>query len=277
MPLFWVPAISGVTEEFSPECPGASVLLGAEGGLGDALSTHNLHLCGPCSSVLDVAMHLAQSGRLMVWDSVLASSQWAGRGQLRRSWISEPGNLFTAWRLPVPPPAWGGLLSVLAGWVLCTALREGGVEAQVKWPNDILVAGRKVGGILLEEREDILLAGVGLNLVSHPEERDLRKDRACPAGALTDLWPGEPLFRRWLRLVNSAQLRYRAALSESTPAEFSRSIEPMLAYLGTAVHVGDHRSLVRGLYMGLCPDGGIVLRTDEGKRVLHSGSLGPEE
>ena len=85
MPLFWVPAISGVTEEFSPECPGASVLLGAEGGLGDALSTHNLHLCGPCSSVLDVAMHLAQSGRLMVWDSVLASSQWAGRGQLQRS------------------------------------------------------------------------------------------------------------------------------------------------------------------------------------------------
>ena len=45
MPLFWVPAISGVTEEFSPECPGASILLGAEGGLGDTLSTHNLHLC----------------------------------------------------------------------------------------------------------------------------------------------------------------------------------------------------------------------------------------
>ena len=50
---------------------------------------------------------------------------------------------------------------MLAGWVLCTALREGGVEAQVKWPNDILVAGRKMGGILLEKREDILLAGVG--------------------------------------------------------------------------------------------------------------------
>lgn len=274
MPLFWVPAIAGVTDGLAPEDSAAAALLGGERFF--TPFAHNLHLCGPCSSVLDVAAHLARNGRLRVWDSVLAASQWAGRGQLRRAWISEPGNLFAAWRLPAPSPDWGGLLSVLVGWALCMGLREKGVEARVKWPNDILVEGRKVGGILLEEREDVFLAGVGLNLASHPGDGEL-EERDFPAGSLAAFLPETPLFRRWLCLVNSAQLRYRSALSESTPAEFSRSIEPVLACLGVRVRIGDHRSSVCGVYTGLSAGGGIVLRTDGGERIMHSGSLRPVE
>lgn len=277
MPLFWTDAISGVTEDFSPEHPDAAVLLGSMDYPETFAFSHGLHLCGPCSSALDVAMYLAQNGRLAVWDSVLAVSQWAGRGQLRRAWVSEPGNLFAAWRLPTPSAAWGGLLSVLLGWAFCAALQEMRIDARVKWPNDILVGGRKAGGVLLEERGDIFLGGVGLNLVSCPTDQDLRKDRACSAGDLKAFLSDIPLFQLWLRLVNSAQLRYRTALSELTPVEFSRSVETMLAYLGATVHVGDDRSSVRGVYAGLGPDGGIVLRTDDGERVLYSGSLRLEE
>jgi BirA family biotin operon repressor/biotin-[acetyl-CoA-carboxylase] ligase len=181
------------------------------------------------------------------------------------------------WRLPVPPAAWGGLLSVLLGWAFCTGLQDLGIEARVKWPNDILVGGRKTGGLLLEERGDVFLAGLGLNLVSCPADQDLREDRACSAGVLKAFLPDIPLFQLWLHLVNSAQLRYRTALSALTPGEFSRSVATKSAYLGTTVHVGDDRSSVRGTYVGLAPDGGIVLRTDDGERTLYSGSLRPEE
>ncbi|NCB27933.1 MAG: hypothetical protein EOM62_21150, partial [Bacteroidia bacterium] len=61
-------------------------------------SDERVYLCGPCSSALDVATHLAGQGSLDPWDSVLATRQWAGRGQMRRTWISQPGNLFAAWR-----------------------------------------------------------------------------------------------------------------------------------------------------------------------------------
>lgn len=273
MPFFWTDAIPGVTEDFSPDHPDAHVLLGSMSYLELPACTHGLHLCGPCSSALDVAMHLAQNGQLAVWDSVLAVSQWAGRGQLRRSWVSEPGNLFAAWRLPLPPAAWGGLLSVLLGWAFCAGLQEMGIDASVKWPNDILVESRKVGGLLLEEKGDVFLAGLGLNLISCPPDQDLREDRACLAGVLKTSLPDISLFELWLRLVHSAQLRYRAALSELAPAEFSWLVETTLAYLGEVVHLGDHQSWVRGVYAGLDADGGIILRTEDGDRVFHSGSL----
>jgi len=276
MPILWTPAIADVTEAFSADHPDASILFDAKEDLA-AVAAERFWLCGPCSSALDVAMHLAQRGELGVWDSVLASRQWSGRGQLRRNWISEPGNLFAAWRLPVPPEPWQNMVSILAGWVLCLGLGELGVPVSLKWPNDILLEGRKVGGILIEERGDVLLAGIGLNLTSCPGDAALRVDRACPATALGGLLSGSSIFGRWLRLVNFGRVRYTAELSESTPLEFSQSVETVLAYLGTVVHVADNRSSVCGVFTGLSPDGGIVLDEGGRRRTLYSGSLRPGE
>jgi BirA family biotin operon repressor/biotin-[acetyl-CoA-carboxylase] ligase len=273
MPILWSPEIPDVTNAFSAEHPDASVLLGNGGRPG--LPEERIWLCGPCSSVLDVAGHLARRGELDVWDSVLASRQWAGRGQLRRNWVSEPGNLFAAWRLPVPPEPWGNMVSVLVGWVLCLGLAELGAPVRLKWPNDILLDGRKVGGILIEERGDVLLAGIGLNLVSCPDDAAMRRDSACAATALGELSSGLSIFERWLHLVNFGRFRYSGELSDSTPLEFSQSIEMVLAYLGTVVHVTDNRSSVCGVFTGISPDGGIVLEADGQRRTLYSGSLRP--
>lgn len=275
MPILWTPEISDITSAFSAQHPDASVLLGPSRDM-EPVPGERVWLCGPCSSVLDVAGYLAGRGELDVWDSVLASRQWAGRGQLRRNWVSEPGNLFAAWRLPVPPEPWQNMVSVLVGWVLCLGLIESGVPARLKWPNDILLEGRKVGGILVEERGDVVLAGIGLNLVSCPDDGAMRRDRACAATTLTEAAPGRSILDRWLHLVNFGRFRYSVELSNSTPQEFSQSIETVLAYLGTVVHVQDNRSSVCGVFTGISADGGIVIETDGRRKTLYSGSLRPE-
>jgi BirA family biotin operon repressor/biotin-[acetyl-CoA-carboxylase] ligase len=275
MPILWTPAIPDVAEAFSPEHPDASILLGPHAPMPPEAG-ERVFLCGPCSSVLDVAGHLARAGEFRVWDSALGSRQWAGRGQLRRNWVSEPGNLFAAWRLPVPPEPWRNMVSVLVGWVLCLGLSDLGLPVKLKWPNDLLLHGRKIGGILIEERGDVLLAGIGLNLASCPRDEDMRRDRACEAARLGDMLAGMSIFGVWLRLVHFGRLRYTTELSDSTPLEFSQLIEPVLAYLGAAVCVVDNRSSVCGTYSGISPDGGIVLVADGRRETLHSGSLAPQ-
>ena len=275
MPILWTPDIVGVTDAFRAEHDDASAILGV-GRFDPLRPDERVYLCGPCSSVLDVAGHLAGQGVLDPWDSVLATRQWAGRGQMRRTWISRPGNLFAAWRLPVPSLPWQNMISVLVGWTVCLGLGELGLPVQLKWPNDILLHGRKIGGILIEERGDVLLAGVGINITSCPEDADLRRDRACVAASLGGHLRGMTIFDLWLRLVNLGRLRYSAELSDSTPLEFSQLIEPVLAYLGTLVRVSDNRSSVCGTYAGISPDGGIVLLTGGERRIVHSGSLRPE-
>lgn len=275
MPVLWTSGISGVADAFSPSHEDASFILGP-GEPGSHAPLERVHLCGPCSSALDVAAHLAGQGLLDPWDSVLVTRQWSGRGQMRRAWVSRPGNLFAAWRLPAAPVDWQGLLPVLVGWTLCAAFGTLGVPARLKWPNDVLLGGRKLGGILIEERGEVLLAGIGINIASCPADAELRRDRACVATSLGTFLPGLSVFGLWLRLVNFGRLRYNAELSGSTPLEFSRSVDTALAYLGARVCVSDNRSSVCGTHAGVAPDGGIVL-VDGGQRwVLHSGSLRPD-
>lgn len=270
MPVLWTSNIEGLVRASTEEQALAQSLFDSAN-----ISTfeERVYLCPACSSALDVAHHLAQKGDLDVWDSVLTLRQWSGRGQLRRKWISEPGNLFVAWRLPVPNDGWGGLLSILVGFVICHGLREWGLEVCLKWPNDLLWQNGKIGGILIEERGDVLLAGIGINLLSHPTDTFLRAGHAFPAQSLGNALPHMSVLDLWLQLVHFARFRYLFTLSYFTPQEFVRSIESTLAFLGDWIHLEDHDSLIQGTYVGLSPDGGIILRAGSKTQTMYSGSL----
>lgn len=109
-------------------------------------------------------------GRRIAADSpeftvVVADSQTAGRGRLGRNWTSEPGSSLAVSILLRPAPTSRGWITLLAGVAMARALRELGLEAFVKWPNDVLIASKKVCGILAELRADgSVILGVGLNL-----------------------------------------------------------------------------------------------------------------
>ena len=105
---------------------------------------------------------------------VVAEQQTAGRGRLDRTWVSPPraGLTFSVLLRPNVPPARWAWLPLLAGVAVARALRtQADVDAVLKWPNDVLIAGRKVCGLLAEVvSPDAVVVGIGLNVTTRPEE-----------------------------------------------------------------------------------------------------------
>ncbi|MFZ1814482.1 MAG: biotin--[acetyl-CoA-carboxylase] ligase [Rhizobiaceae bacterium] len=128
------------------------------------------------TACLDAATQ-GDPGRL--W--IMARRQTAGRGSRGRDWVSQEGNLFASLLLidPAPRQKLGTLTFVVALAVrdtLADLFHQHGIvrDVSLKWPNDVLVSGRKVSGILLESHaiagKGVLIAGVGVNCASHPDE-----------------------------------------------------------------------------------------------------------
>lgn len=110
---------------------------------------------------------------------LVAEEQTAGRGRMGRSWVSQPGAALTFSFLLRPttvPPARRGWLPLLTGVAAVAAVRGvAGLDATLKWPNDVLIGDRKLAGILAEQSGDFVVTGVGLNVATAPD--------ALPSGA----------------------------------------------------------------------------------------------
>jgi BirA family biotin operon repressor/biotin-[acetyl-CoA-carboxylase] ligase len=136
------------------------------------------------------ALKLARQGeRGPLW--VVARRQTSGRGRRGRAWISEPGNLYASLLLTAPGPAdhWPEL-----SFVAALAIHDSVVEAAavlaprlaIKWPNDLLLAGAKFAGILIEAEgggEGAVAVGIGVNCASHPAATDHPATDLAAAGA----------------------------------------------------------------------------------------------
>ena len=125
-------------------------------------------------STMDLAKDLARKG-CPAFTTVVAGRQAQGRGRLRRVWSSEEGGLyFTVVLRPRIPVRWSSRVNFLASFTLASILRQAyGVDAGLKWPNDILVGGRKLCGLLSEmesegEQVNFINIGIGLNVNNDP-------------------------------------------------------------------------------------------------------------
>jgi BirA family biotin operon repressor/biotin-[acetyl-CoA-carboxylase] ligase len=97
---------------------------------------------------------------------ILANEQTAGRGQYGRSWQCEPGTGVLMSVLLFPPPALRrpALVTAWAAVSVCETIGQcTGLQARIKWPNDVLIRGRKVCGILIEQTQGVV-TGIGLNV-----------------------------------------------------------------------------------------------------------------
>jgi len=102
-----------------------------------------------------------------------AEEQTAGRGRMGRTWVSPPYAALTFSLLirPDVPPARRGWLPLLTGVAVATAVTEvTGVQARLKWPNDLLAGEAKLAGILAEAAGDAVVVGIGLNVSTEPAE-----------------------------------------------------------------------------------------------------------
>jgi BirA family biotin operon repressor/biotin-[acetyl-CoA-carboxylase] ligase len=125
-------------------------------------------------STNEEARRLAKSGvRGPLW--IVSHEQTAGRGRRGRVWISESGNLF-ATLLMQATTSLSAQLGFVAGLAAADAIaaHASGAEVALKWPNDVLLNGKKVAGILLEALgHDSLAIGIGINLAHYPRETEI--------------------------------------------------------------------------------------------------------
>lgn len=125
-------------------------------------------------STNEEARRLAKNGeRGPLW--IVAREQTAGRGRRGRAWISESGNLFATLLMPVTTSL-SAQLGFVAGLAAGDAIAAHalGAEVALKWPNDVLLNGKKVAGILLEALgHDSLAIGIGINLAHYPTDTEI--------------------------------------------------------------------------------------------------------
>lgn len=203
--------------------------------------------------------------------TVVAERQMGGRGRLDRSWESpaRAGLLLSVLLRPDVPAARLPLLPLLAGVAVVEAVRAvGQVEAVLKWPNDVLVAGRKLGGILAERTADGgVVVGVGLNVTTRADE--LPVDTATSlalAGGCTDR---EPLAKEVLR---SVRRRYVAFLAAGGAAEaVLPGYREVCETIGRRVRVHlPSGAAVAGLAVAVTDDGMLLVRDDHGEERAWS-------
>lgn len=101
---------------------------------------------------------------------IIAKEQTAGRGRCGRSWLGEKGNLYMSVVLHDYQEK-SPLLAFVTGVSVAEALSD--FQVRLKWPNDILLNGKKLAGILLEREEDKIIAGIGVNVAKAPQSTDL--------------------------------------------------------------------------------------------------------
>ena len=169
---------------------------------------------------------------------------------------------------PADPPA--PTLALVAGVALFEAVRPcAGEVLRLKWPNDLLAGNRKLGGILLERVDQVVVVGIGLNLAHHPDDADR------PATSLA----GEG----WLHPLANAMLtdlarHFARALAEWRSDGLAPVRDAWIAAahpIGTplATHAPDGSALT-GTFDGLDPDGACRLRlADGGVRLIHAGDV----
>jgi len=225
--------------------------------------------CGSTNTILlERAAHGAPSGSVLV-----ADHQTAGRGRRGRNWVSSPDCSLTfslLWRLP--PAVRSSGLSLAVGLAVAQALESLGIQGiSLKWPNDIWLNGKKLGGILIEVASDSnglgLVIGIGLNLRHDPHwQEQLEKGSAALS---------ETGFTLPRELVLGIVLQQIARILDAfSCAGFSALREEWCArnaLRGRPVRISAERGEHQGTCGDITADGSLILLTGHGTHLLISG------
>ena len=195
----------------------------------------------------------------------LAEHQTAGRGRSGRLWEDAPAaNLLFSLLLDPPSGAPLPELSLVAGLAVATALeREAMVPALVKWPNDVLIDGGKVAGILLEATDSRVVCGIGINVNQAPEE--LPQTRRVPAVSLR-VAAGRRFDRAAVLVAVLAELEERyGQWLDAGLAGLADELEARNALRGRRVVVEGGRN---GAADAIAADGRLTVVLDDGGVML---------
>ena len=236
--------------------------------LRDGLKPFRLHWFSSLSSTSLHAAAMRRQGRLFAPAVILAGRQTAGRGRGANTWYSGPGSLTVTFALPVDPNLQPHQLPLIAGLATRNAVARlaGDNGIGLKWPNDLLYGGRKLGGLLGQRIDKADLIGLGLNInLDLRQAPRLLRDRITSLGRIAR----RPLDMTDVLIAVANELRHAVERSAERPfSDLLREYDSHHALLGRTVTVTmeDEPTPLIGRVMGLDHVGRLLIECN-GKRV----------
>lgn len=205
-----------------------------------------------------------------------AGEQAAGRGRQGRTWQSPPGNLYATICTPVTANRNPAQLAFVAALAVLDALAETdrAVDFSLKWPNDVLVGGRKISGVLIEAGDVGYAVGIGINIASSPPDDEVRFP-ASHLQAITDVSvEAEDLLNALCRHFDVWQRRWQKDGFEPLRAVWLASGHKIGDTIAASTGVDPVGDRIVGRFQGLDPDGALILEDEDGLRhVIATGDV----
>jgi BirA family biotin operon repressor/biotin-[acetyl-CoA-carboxylase] ligase len=242
---------------------------------GLATPVHFLDVTGSTNTDL---LRLAEDGA-PGWTVLVANQQEAGRGRLGRSWVSSPGSslLVSVLLRPKLAPVDAPLISLAAAAGMALACREAcGVDASCKWPNDLMVKERKLGGVLVEAKvqESLLhhaVIGIGVNLTQEPEDFPEEFREAATSVAMEG---GRP---EAAALLTAYLLQLKRLCDTSDPGNRALVLDTYVAICDTIGRfvraMTTSRVAIAGRAVGIGYFGELMIHTAKGEEPVRFGEI----
>jgi len=224
------------------------------------------------STNADVTAALRAGERVSEGDWLVADRQAAGRGRQGRAWFDGKGNFMGSTVVRPgsgdPPPPSLALLAGLALYETIAPMLQDPSVLSLKWPNDLLIRGAKVSGILLEGEGDAVVVGIGVNLTTAPPVEGRETIALSALGPA----PHRDTFAEALAGSFDRELeRWRTVGLDPLLRRWQAAAHPLGAPL--SVHEPDGVTAA-GAFAGLAPDGCLLLRLEDGTvRPIHAGDV----
>jgi BirA family biotin operon repressor/biotin-[acetyl-CoA-carboxylase] ligase len=198
-------------------------------------------------------------------DSFVAEIQNSGKGRNSKDWFSPKGGLWFSILLEKFSGN-EGALSLLCATAVCEALEEHNLLTNIKWPNDIILKGKKLGGILIEKVQGRFIIGVGLNL-------NLSKsDFPIPLKDIV-ITSKEALHKDLDIEAIAKEIIIRIAKGRNNLEEIHKKYLKLSGDLNEKVKINDGEEIFTGKVIAIQADGGILIKNEDSEKVFYSGKL----
>ena len=232
----------------------------------------NLQIIEECKSTNASLIKLAKEGYPEGY-SLLSINQTCGRGTLKKKWVSISGNLFLSTLIrPNVEITKLSQISIIFGLSLFQFINSLGLnkkQIKIKWPNDILIESKKVSGILVERFENFCVIGVGLNINSHPCEKNTGIKSTCLSNYIdTSDFKLSMLSSQLLELFYK---NYNIWLSNFLNP-FLNQINSNLAFLNNEVNFNHGKIIKSGKITGINSDGNLKILLNNNNHLYLTSS-----
>ena len=209
---------------------------------------------------------------------VIAEQQKSGRGRQKRKWLSPNGGVWLSVILkPAIPTARITLLPFVAALAACDAIKATGLDARLKWPNDVMISGKKVAGILLDisaeaDQVNYAVIGIGINANVDSAAVSARLDGIKVTSISDELGHEVSRLELTKSLLENLE-KYYLEMEQRGAVIILQQWKKNSDMLSRKVAVTQNGRTIHGVFADVNDDGSLLLRTDRGDMSVVSGDI----